>query len=181
MDLVVPDMVAEDNYRIKTNMGGMLPQKFWDIVSLDYQYPFNVLQMNNGPDKEGNLHFSEIGQMAGISNTDWSRSPLFADFDNNGYQDLFIANGIGIDMRNIDGLKKADRYIKGIIEKYSINSSGATLEEIRRVISFDMLYSFFPVVKTPNYVFKNNGGLKFEDATKEWGLDKPSFLRCSLW
>ena len=122
LDLVVPDMVAEDNYRIKTNMGGMLPQKFWEIVRLggNYQYQFNVLQMNNGQDSDGNILFSEIGQLAGISNTDWSWSPLFADFDNNGYQDLFIANGIGIDMRNIDGLKKADRYIRRIIEKNNI-------------------------------------------------------------
>jgi hypothetical protein len=177
LDLAVPDMVAEDNYRIKTNMGGMLPQKFWDIVRLggNYQYTFNVLQMNNGSDSDGNLRFSEIGQLAGITNTDWSWSPLFADYDNNGYQDLFIANGIGIDMRNTDGLKKADRYIKGVIDKNNINRSGTTLEEIRRVISFDVLYSFFPVVKTPNYVFKNDGELKFENATKEWGLDQPSF------
>ena len=106
------------------------------------------MQMNNGPDSDGNLLFSEIGQLAGISNTDWSWSPLFADFDNNGYQDLFIANGIGIDMRNIDGLKKADKYIRRIIDKYNIKRSGTMLEEIRRVISFDSLYSFFPVVKT---------------------------------
>ena len=177
LDLVVPDMVAEDNYRIKTNMGGMLPQKFWEIVRLggNYQYQFNVLQMNNGHDSDGNILFSEIGQMAGISNTDWSWSPLFADFDNNGYQDLFIANGIGIDMRNIDGLKKADKYIRRIVEENNIQGSGTMLEEIRRVISFDSLYSFFPVVKTSNYVFKNDGGLKFENTTKEWGLDQPSF------
>lgn len=145
LDLVVPDMIAEDNYKSKTNLGGMLPQKFWDIVSLggNYQYTYNVLQMNNGPDADGNLRFSEIGQMAGMSNTDWSWSPLFADFDNNGYQDLFIANGIEIEMRNIDGLKKADSYIKGIIDKYTTSSYGTTLEEIRRVISFEMLYSFF--------------------------------------
>lgn len=177
LDLVVPDMIAEDNYKSKTNLGGMLPQKFWDIVSLggNYQYTYNVLQMNNGPDADGNLRFSEIGQMAGMSNTDWSWSPLFADFDNNGYQDLFIANGIEIEMRNIDGLKKADSYIKGIIDKYTTSSYGTTLEEIRRVISFEMLYSFFPVIKTPNYIFKNEGGLKFVDATKEWGIDQPAF------
>lgn len=177
LDLAVPDMVAEDNYRIKTNMGGMLPQKFRDIISLggNYQYAYNVLQMNNGPDTKGDLHFSEIGHLAGITNTDWSWSPLFADYDNNGYQDLFIANGIGLDMRNTDGLKKADKYIRGIIEKYSINSSGRSLDEIRRVISFDVLYSFFPAVKTPNYIFKNDGELKIENATKEWGLDQPCF------
>ncbi len=177
LDLVVPDMIAEDNYKSKTNLGGMLPQKFWDIVSLggNYQYTYNVLQMNNGPDADGNLRFSEIGQMAGMSNTDWSWSPLFADFDNNGYQDLFIANGIEIEMRNIDGLKKADSYIKGVIDKYTTSSYGTTLEEIRRVISFEMLYSFFPVIKTPNYIFKNEGGLKFVDATKEWGIDQPAF------
>ena len=183
LDLVVPDMVAEDDYRIKTNMGGMLPGKFREIVRLggNYQYQFNVMQMNNGPDSEGNILFSEIGQLAGISNTDWSWSPLFADFDNNGYQDLFIANGIGIDMRNIDGLKKADKYIRRIIDKYNIQRSGTMLEEIRSVISFDSLYSFFPVVKTSNYVFKNDGGLKFKNASKEWGLDQPSFSSGSAY
>ncbi len=183
LDLVVPDMVAEDNYRIKTNMGGMLPQRFWEIVRLggNYQYQFNVLQMNNGPDSDGNILFSEIGQLAGISNTDWSWSPLFADFDNNGYQDLFIANGIGIDMRNIDGLKKADNYIKRVIAENNITRSETLLEELRRVISFDSLYSFFPVVKTANYVFKNEGGLKFENETKQWGLDQPSFSSGSAY
>ncbi|MCK4465730.1 MAG: VCBS repeat-containing protein [Bacteroidales bacterium] len=173
LDLVVLDMVAEDNYRIKANLGGMLPKKFWKIVNLDghYQYMSNVIQMNNGLDSNGNILFSEIGQLAGVSNTDWSWSPLLADFDNNGHQDLFIANGIRMDIRYIDGLKNIDKYIAGIIDKYNITKSA----EIRRVISFDTLLSFFPVVKIPNYVFKNDGELKFENATEEWGLDQPSF------
>jgi enediyne biosynthesis protein E4 len=183
LDFVIPDMVAEDNYRIKTNMGGMLPRKFREIVSLggNYQYQFNVLQLNNGSDADGNMHFSEIGHLAGISNTDWSWSPLFADFDNDGFQDLFIANGIGIDMRNIDGLKKADNYIRRVVDKNNIRQSGSMLEDLRRVISYDSLYSFFPVVKTSNYIFKNDGKLQFENITKKWGLDQPSFSSGSAY
>ena len=173
LDLVVLDMVAEDNYRIKASMGGMKSKQFWDIVNLKghYQYLFNVMQMNNGLDSDGNILFSEIGQLAGVSNTDWSWSPLFADFDNNGHQDLFITNGIKMDMRNIDALKNLDKYLEGISDKYNITK----LEDIRNVISFDSLLSFFPVVKIPNYVFKNDGDLKFEKAAEEWGLDQRTF------
>ncbi len=177
MDLVVLDMVAEDDYRIKTNLGGMMAQRFWEIVRLggNYQFMYNVMQLNNGPDAEGNLRFSEIGHLAGMSNTDWSWSPLIADFDNNGYQDLFIDNGIRMDIRYTDGLKKIDNYVAGLINQYNIKKSATIPDELRRVISIDRLYSFFPAVKISNYIFKNDGDLKFEDVTKEWGIDIPSF------
>jgi len=60
-----------------------------------------MLQINNG-EIEGRQRFSEIGILAGISETDWSWAPLFADFNNDGYKDLFIGNGIGHDMTNMD-------------------------------------------------------------------------------
>jgi hypothetical protein len=33
-------------------------------------------------------------QIAGVEATEWSWSPLFADYDNDGLKDLFISNGI---------------------------------------------------------------------------------------
>src|SRR5258707_13339430 len=65
----------------------------------------NMLHLNQGIDEEGNLRFSEIGQLAGISNTDWSWSGLFADFDNDGWKDLFISNGYLGDFTDLDFLK----------------------------------------------------------------------------
>jgi len=96
-------MVASDNYRQKTNMSGMNPEMFWRSIKFGfhYQYMYNTLQLNRG---EG--RFSEVGQMAGISNTDWSWTALFADLDLDGYKDIFITNGLRKDVRNNDFVKK---------------------------------------------------------------------------
>lgn len=90
LDVVVLDMVSEDHIRSKKNIGGMSRTNFWQMVDVGYhyQYMFNSLQLNNG-----NGTFAEIAQIAGISKTDWSWAPLFADFDNDGFKDLFITNG----------------------------------------------------------------------------------------
>jgi hypothetical protein len=96
LDIVTLDMVSEDHVRSKKNMGGMSTANFWDIVNVGFhhQYMFNGLQLNNG-----NGTFSEIGQLAGISKTDWSWAPLLADFDNDGLKDLFITNGYRREVR----------------------------------------------------------------------------------
>ena len=177
LDLSVVDMVAEDNYRIKANMSGMNPKEFWKVVDLGghYQYMFNTLQLNNGADANGAINFSEIGQLAGMSNTDWSWSPLFADFDNNGYQDLFVSNGIKKDIRNTDALKNIDKYLVKIASKYKIDDPVKNLEELKKHIDLDSMLALFPTMKLPNYIFKNNGGLNFEKAITSWGLETPSF------
>lgn len=64
-----------------------------------------MLQLNEGLAEDGNLRFSEIGQLAGISNIHWSWAPLFADFDNHGWKDLFISNGYLRDFSDTDFLK----------------------------------------------------------------------------
>ena len=73
---VVVDMVAEDNFRLKANMSGMNPSDFWKVVDDGghYQYMYNTLQAN----MDG-MKFSEVAKFAGMSNTDWSWSPLLAD------------------------------------------------------------------------------------------------------
>ena len=120
LDLIVVDMVAEDNYRIKANMSGMEPEKFWKVVQQGghYQYMFNTLQINNGIDGERQINFSDIAQMAGVSSTDWSWSPLFADFDNDGYLDLFVTNGIKHEIRNTDALQQMDDYINAKVDAF---------------------------------------------------------------
>ena len=177
LDLAVVDMVAEDNFRIKSNMSGMNPQEFWNIVDLKghYQYMYNTIQLNRGTNQNKDILFSEIGQMIGASNTDWSWSPLLADFDNNGFKDLFVTNGIKRDVRNTDALKQIDLYLNKISKKYPSIDSKSNIQELRKVISIDSMLSFFPIQKLPNYVFKNKGDLEFEKSSDLWGLNQNSF------
>ena len=150
-DLMVLDMVSEDHMRSKQNMPGMSSSQFNTMVNFGYhhQYMANMLQMNNG-----NSTFSEISHFAGVSKTDWSWGPLFADFDNDGLRDLFISNGIKRDMTDNDYKNKlGQRSAKGQM----------TLEEV---------YEIAPSTKLKNYIFKNSGDAVFENKVKEWGFDQ---------
>ncbi|WP_420320134.1 VCBS repeat-containing protein [Flagellimonas sp.] len=160
-EIISLDMVAEDNYGIKTSMSGMNPKAFNHAVDngFHYQYMFNALQLNNG-----NGHFSEIGQMANISNTDWSWAPLLADFDNDGLKDLFVTNGLKRDFRNNDFKK----YKLKRLQEAQDNG-----EKMPRVI--EELVQKTPQRKTQNYFFKNNGDLTYTKTSAAWGLTKTTF------
>ncbi len=159
LDIVVLDMLPQDNKRRKENMGYFSYDKAMLDLQNGYmpQYVRNTLQLNNG-----NGTFSEIGQLAGIHNTDWSWSPLIADFDNDGWKDMFITNGYRRDVSNLDFINYGQQ-----------NSSFGT----REAISNNRLKKLFslPEIKLNNYIYKNNGDLTFSDKVKEWGFSKPSF------
>ena len=177
LDISVVDMVAEDNYRLKANMSGMNPDRFWQTVAKGghYQYMFNTLQLNNGHTGDDQVIFSDIAQLTGTSNTDWSWSPLLADFDNNGHLDLFVTNGIKREMRNTDALAQMDSYIKTTIEKHKKNNSNNNEFDIWDLIELDSMLSFFPSQKLKNYIYANKGELEFEYVSDKWGLDQTSF------
>ncbi len=177
LDILTVDMVPEDNYNLKANMGGMYPAAFWATVESGghYQYMLNTLQLNRGINANERNVFSEIAQYSGIAYTDWSWSPLVADFDNDGKRDIFITNGLVRDLRNTDALENITGYLKerkADIQK--IRESDGKINVWDR-LSFDTLMSFYPVRKISNYAFKNNGDLEFEKITKEWGLNEPTF------
>ncbi|MEM7297960.1 MAG: CRTAC1 family protein [Bacteroidota bacterium] len=162
MDLMVVDMVPEDHKRLKTNMGGMDPSQFWEIVNKGWhhQYMFNTLQRNNG-----DATFAELGQLAGISSTDWSWTPLFGDFDLDGNKDLFISNGSRRAMRNSDLDDKYDLLLDSL-DRLSAQT-GKKVDELIDLMEFVELS---PVEKMPNYIFKNNGDLTFSKKVEEWGF-----------
>ena len=162
-DILVLDMVSEDNYGMKTSMASMNPQKFENNVKAGkhYQYMYNTLQKHSSHvDSTGIPFFSDIGQMAGISNTDWSWAPLMADFDNDGLKDIFISNGIKRDFRNKDFYTKFKAYIKQHSDALS------NPEKIKSLIRDT------PHRPYENYFYQNQGNLSFQNASKVW-LENP--------
>ncbi|MGZ3949226.1 MAG: VCBS repeat-containing protein, partial [Flavisolibacter sp.] len=154
VDIVTLDMLPEDNRRQKLLQGQENYELYQYMIEngFHYQYMRNMLQLNNG-----NGTFSEIGQLAGISNTDWSWAPLVADFDNDGYKDLFITNGYMRDYTNKDFLKFwGDYLVKQAVNHDSINY-------------FDIV-KMMPSTNVANYAFKNNGDLTYKNVSEDWGL-----------
>ncbi len=160
IDIYTADMVASDNFRLKANMSGMNPERFWMLANngYHYQYMFNDLHMNNG-----NGTFSEIGQLAGVSNTDWSWSTLFADFDQDGYKDLYVTNGLVQDVRNKDYIIKRNAYMDSV-------AAAAKAQGIKAQIDPLVIAKMAPSVPLRNYMFKNNGDWTFEDVAIPWNL-----------
>jgi enediyne biosynthesis protein E4 len=158
-DIVALDMLPDDNLRQKTMFTTIGYDKFMLFRKKGYQdqYIRNVLQLNNG-----NNTFSDIGYLAGIYATDWSWSSLLADFDNDGYRDLFVGNGYRKDVTDQDFIV------------YSKELSMFSRDKDRRKIIRQEVEKL-PGVKKPNFLFKNNGDLTFSDKAAEWGLDQPSY------
>ena len=158
LDLLTLDMMPEDNKTIKMHSGPENFNKFQFLFNQGfyYQYSRNMLQHNNG---DGT--FSEVGQLAGMSNTDWSWAGLFSDFDKDGYKDLFITNGYVKDYTEMDFLKySVDRVIKSMA-KDSANVDPIP-EYLRKMPKNEIL----------NYAFKNKGDGTFQKMTNEWGFTK---------
>jgi enediyne biosynthesis protein E4 len=164
-DIFVVDMLPPGHERQKLMTPGQNFDHFTQSIKLGYepQYMRNTLQLNRGEDLSGNVRFSEIAFLSGVAKTDWSWAPLFADFDNDGWKDLFIANGYRKDVTNLDFIFFGMQ-----------NGNPFGTKEARRTITnkeFDKVKD----VKLNNYVFRNMGTLEFEDKTAEWGMDFQTF------
>jgi len=161
-DLLELDMLPEDNHRQKLLRGADNYDKFQLLINHGFhkQLMRNSLQVNNGNNPDGTPILSEIGQMAGVSNTDWSWAPLFADLDNDGWKDIFITNGILKDMTNLDFVKYTSGYSSQYVKEKQ--DKGELWELIQKM----------PTTKLTNYLFKNNRDLTFTNVTSSWGLNK---------
>jgi hypothetical protein len=160
-DIVTLEMMAEDNYTIKTSKGMMNMNHFQTLIDLDlhHQYMYNTLQLNNGfPSNDSIPVFSDIAQLAGVSSTDWSWAPLLFDMDNDGLKDLFIANGIKRDFINEDYLMYVEKRFKEITASGRMDKNELITSVLNQM----------PERKKNNYFFRNNGDLTFEKMNGVW-------------
>ncbi|HWA33408.1 MAG TPA: VCBS repeat-containing protein [Cyclobacteriaceae bacterium] len=159
-DLISMDMLPQDPMILKASAA----EDTYDLYSFkigygyNYQYARNTLQLN-----QRNNSFSEIGLMAGVYATDWSWSALWADFDLDGFKDIFISNGIERRSNDLD-------YINFIGED-------SIQEKIRNEMHEKEMNYFrkMPQIKIPNALYLNNRDSTFTNMSLEWGLDQPSY------
>lgn len=169
-DMIVVDMLPEKHERLNTQFVSF---STYSNTFDSSQFVQNVLQLNRG-----NGRFSDVAQLSGVEATEWSWSTFFADLDNDGWKDIFIANGLKHDIMDQDFTKygitfdemKRIGMVKQPEEKDSTQESG-------NIVEFSTHFDIGKVVrlinrtKIPNYLFKNNGDLTFRKVSDDWGMD----------
>lgn len=163
VDILTLDMLPEDNKRQKLLKGGDEYDFYQALIDSGYhhQYMRNTLQLNRGLDSKGDLVFQEVGQLSGISNTDWSWAGLFVDIDNDGCKDLVITNGFLRDFTNKDFLNFT--YANAAKESRAKGEEPNLLALVKKI----------PSTKVGNYLFLNNGDLTFSNESEKFGFDIP--------
>lgn len=165
-EIFVTEMLPESDDRLKTTSQFENWEKYNLNIDQGYyrQFSRNVLQLNNG-----DTTFSEIARLAGVEATDWSWGALIFDMDNDGWKDIFVANGIYKDLIDQD-------YVNFIANqtmvREMIQAGGNVLTR---------LIDSIPSNKLPNYAFHNNGNLTFVNRSAEWGLAQPSHSNGSAY
>jgi hypothetical protein len=164
-DIFTLDMLPADNHRQKSLQLQENYETFELLRQQDLypQYMRNMLHLNNG---DGT--FSEVGQLAGVSKTDWSWCPLIADFDNDGYKDIYISNGYLRDYTNKDFLRYwGDYKIKKAMAKEPFQLMD--------------LVTAMPSTSVPDYIFKNEHNLTFSNKQEEWGLNQTNMSNGAVY
>lgn len=160
VDIGVVDMSATNHIRGKTLMAAMNPDLFYyaiDNLGYQRQHMFNTMQLNNG---DGT--FNNVAGITNLLSSEWSWAAFFADFDNDGWKDYFVANGFRRYARDNDSRIRMDQ---------TRQAYGGSIPMEKR----KELYEQIPEVKIPNYIYKNIGGLDFKEQGKTWGTAQPSY------
>jgi hypothetical protein len=171
LDFLSVDMVSNNNYDLKTSMSGMNPKRFQGLVDkgLHHQYMFNALQLNNGNMlKDGVPAFSDIAKLAGVSNTNWSWAPLLFDMNNDGWQDLFVSNGVLRSFRNNDFVIFKRKRVAQLYKDLEKNQNKDSLIEKY----YKDILVVMPEKREVNLLYLNNKNFAFTEMNEAWNLNK---------
>lgn len=155
-DLVTLDMYPDDETVEKASAG----EDPYDIYQYKlaygymHQYSRNCLQIN-----QNGRGFMDVAALAGIAATDWSWSPLLADYDLDGQTDLFIANGIARRPNDLDYVK----YVSNDSVQTALDNAADALRKTIEIM---------PEGKAHNYLFRGTAAGRFEDKSGVWGFDQ---------
>jgi len=169
-DVIVVDMMPHQYERQKSMIGFMNYEKFLLSLRQEYAAQFikNSVQLHNGFYRDSILPFTDIGYYTGMNDTDWSWSPLAADFDNDGDKDVFISNGYGKDITDLDFINYSNQ-ITGF------GNAESTLKKL-----FEEIQNM-KEIKLSNFFFENKDQLSFEDKSSSWVKSKPSISNGAVY
>ena len=159
-DIFTTDMLPVNDYRLKT-MGAFDNIDLFNAklkAGFYYQYTQNCLHLNNK-----NNHFADIANYSGVAATDWSWGALMFDMDNDGWNDIYVCNGVNKDVTNLDFM---NFFADETYHKMVMNGDKKDIEQVLKEIPKNPLL---------NKVYRNNHDLKFTDIGEEWGFTQPSF------
>jgi hypothetical protein len=165
-EIFVTEMLPRATDRKKTKTVYENWDKYQLAVSKGYHHQFarNVLHKNvNGE------QFVELGRLAGVESTDWSWAALIQDYDGDGLRDIFVSNGIRSDLLDKD-------YLNYMANETQVQAMIANDEEVLK-----KLIDIMPSSPVPNAIFQNQGELRFQYRTPEWGLSEPTFSNGSAY
>jgi hypothetical protein len=159
-DIFNTDMLPDDDYRLKTTGAFDNIDLFHTKLKTGfyYQYVKNCLQLNN---KKGK--FIETGNYSGVSASDWSWGALMFDMDNDGFNDIYVCNGVNRDVTDLDFI---EFFANDVIQKMVLTGQKQDVDEVLKHIPQNPLI---------NKVYRNQHDLRFKDMALEWGFQQPSF------
>jgi hypothetical protein len=158
-EIFTTDMLPADDYRLKTTLSfdDIDQYRLKERNGFFHQFLQNTLQLNDGHGK-----FKDIANYSGVQASEWSWGALMFDADNDGYNDLYVCNGIYRDLTNQDFLS----FDANEVKEKMLQTGQKNLSEMVNKI---------PSIAVPNKIYRNLGNLKFADEGANWGFTENSF------
>ena len=160
VDLFVVDMLSRDLAMRKRQAPA---QDFSDRLVNQGKHAEQVMR-NTLLNNRGDGSFAELANMAGLSASDWSWSPIFLDVDLDGYEDLIITAGHYKDTQDLD--------VNALIQtRQKPRDRSLTAQQRKLQFSKEMMENnrLYPSLDLPIITFRNGGNGVFEEKTLLWG------------